>query len=454
MEGVAKQPPKIRSGAQITKLDLTPAQGFLLSRIDGATGIDLLVDLVYQSREDVEKTLTYLVFMDVLDWGCVSEEALQKLRKAKPDASPTKSESSDNAYGTSLTQEEKDKIQAVEKRISTGNYWKILELEGEVSRAEVKSAFASISRAFHPDRFFGRELGPFQGRLEKIFQRSKEAADVLSHDQKRKEYSLKFPPPPKKRVQEAAQDTTQDTAIRDTKASSSAKPVRSENTKSDVISFEKIQEKQEAVESSEVHEARLEARRQEIQARRRQRGVKRSEKTVNSESINQAAKLLRQAIDEMQKGNSENARRTLMIASSFDPTNRDIKNMLEDLAADVAPAQARKLIEQAEAFIADGKSQRAAAAFAAASDVLPQKVEMALRAARYYVESSEPDKALPYAERAVDASPRRLEARVLAGQICQLLREKKKALVHWKEAELLDRSDARVRAALKKLGEG
>jgi tetratricopeptide (TPR) repeat protein len=63
--------------------------------------------------------------------------------------------------------------------------WTVLGIKPGASVESVKAAYFEASRLFHPDRYYGKNLGTFQGRLERIFQRLSEAHEVLTEALKR-----------------------------------------------------------------------------------------------------------------------------------------------------------------------------------------------------------------------------------------------------------------------------
>jgi tetratricopeptide (TPR) repeat protein len=58
--------------------------------------------------------------------------------------------------------------------------WTVLGIKPGASAEAVKLAYFEASRVFHPDRYYGKNLGSYQARLERIFQRLSEAHETLS----------------------------------------------------------------------------------------------------------------------------------------------------------------------------------------------------------------------------------------------------------------------------------
>jgi tetratricopeptide (TPR) repeat protein len=68
--------------------------------------------------------------------------------------------------------------------------WTVLGLKPGATAEAVKLAYFDASRVFHPDRYYGKNLGSFRSRLERIFQRLSEAHETLTEALRR------APPPP------------------------------------------------------------------------------------------------------------------------------------------------------------------------------------------------------------------------------------------------------------------
>ncbi len=68
--------------------------------------------------------------------------------------------------------------------------WTVLGLKPGATAEAVKLAYFDASRVFHPDRYYGKNLGSFRARLERIFQRLSEAHETLTE-------AIRRAPPPR-----------------------------------------------------------------------------------------------------------------------------------------------------------------------------------------------------------------------------------------------------------------
>src|SRR5262249_31111839 len=66
--------------------------------------------------------------------------------------------------------------------------FELLEIPLEASKKDVKRAYFRLSKEFHPDRYFGKQLGPFKSMLDAVFRALSQAADFLGDNARRSEY--------------------------------------------------------------------------------------------------------------------------------------------------------------------------------------------------------------------------------------------------------------------------
>jgi len=55
----------------------------------------------------------------------------------------------------------------------------LLGVPADADKATLKRAFAAASKELHPDRYYGKDLGPFRTKLAKIFTRVTEAVEEM-----------------------------------------------------------------------------------------------------------------------------------------------------------------------------------------------------------------------------------------------------------------------------------
>lgn len=72
--------------------------------------------------------------------------------------------------------------------VETGTLYQLLGIRDNVDRRAVRDAYFKLSKQFHPDAFYGRNLGPMRERLEAVFRALTNAYDVLSNKNNRAEY--------------------------------------------------------------------------------------------------------------------------------------------------------------------------------------------------------------------------------------------------------------------------
>lgn len=176
--------PSVRAGA-LGALELGPAEGFVLSRIDGHTTVAQLLLLVPFDAE-----VTVLILKQLLKQGAIEMPgadisvplpALTPAEKPAPVAATM-------LEGLDLTIEQARRIDEFFASLHTRDAFELLEVARGADKKEVKRAYFKMSKELHPDRFFGKNIGPYRERLSKIFQSIKAAYELLSDDARRAAY--------------------------------------------------------------------------------------------------------------------------------------------------------------------------------------------------------------------------------------------------------------------------
>ena len=211
----------------LSRLKLTPTEGFVLSRVDGRATYDEICRVSALGREETIAILRKLKRAAVIvgprdavvapapvrkpaksskspspDRGhrtpapiLVTDEMLRKAQEkagGKPAAAPADAHSllerlddgepvapADLIEGHDLPAETKRRIIRLQRRLRKLTPHELLGVPEDADQAAIKRAFAAASKELHPDRYYGKDLGPFRAKLAKIFTRVAEAVEEL-----------------------------------------------------------------------------------------------------------------------------------------------------------------------------------------------------------------------------------------------------------------------------------
>jgi tetratricopeptide (TPR) repeat protein len=172
--------PVARPCADVRALGIGPREGFVLSQIDGATSTEDLGEITGLSARDLSDALRALEAVGVVGLGA---------RKA-----PATKEVCD------LPEEDRARITETTARLEGLDHYATLGIERDADAKTIRRAYHALAAQFHPDRFYGKTLGPFRQPLELVFVRLTRAYDALSKKDRREEYDATLPPQPAKRV--------------------------------------------------------------------------------------------------------------------------------------------------------------------------------------------------------------------------------------------------------------
>lgn len=112
-------------------------------------------------------------------------------RAAPPPRRPVRAAAPLDDIG--LSAEERERIDVFVEGIDEKDAFALLEISPAADAREVKRAYFRLSKEFHPDRYYGKELGPYRDKLSLIFRAAKGAFELLSDKSRREayEHSLK-----------------------------------------------------------------------------------------------------------------------------------------------------------------------------------------------------------------------------------------------------------------------
>lgn len=178
---------EVGANVDITKLPLTPEEGFVVSRILGrrVTAGDLIKESVLPAGRAAP------VLESLAKKGAVLRVGTG--RPTGPAAGPDPYKGIvfsmvDLSEVADLTEEQRKRILFFDMNLESWSHYKLLGSKRTATAAEVKVAYFKSSKEFHPDAFFRKNLGSFRERLDRIFRAQKTAYDTLSDPHKRAKY--------------------------------------------------------------------------------------------------------------------------------------------------------------------------------------------------------------------------------------------------------------------------
>jgi curved DNA-binding protein CbpA len=87
-----------------------------------------------------------------------------------------------------LPRERRKQVLDLYYRLSDIDYYTLLGVKQGADKKEIRSAYFSLSKAFHPDSMFRKELGSYKAKMTAVFQALTEAYEALSKKKTRDEY--------------------------------------------------------------------------------------------------------------------------------------------------------------------------------------------------------------------------------------------------------------------------
>jgi DnaJ-domain-containing protein 1 len=227
--------PRLNTAADLTRLKLTPTEGFVLSRIDGRASYDEICRMSSLGREEtlailrkLRRAAIILGPKDVVVAPTPGRKTTRSVKSPSPDRShrttpppmmvtdamlrqaqertdgkpePAAKEPgsvlerlddgepvppAELIDGHDLPVETKRRIFRLYRRLRKLAPHELLGVPEDADKAAVKRAFAAASKELHPDRYFGKDLGSFREKLAKIFARVTEAVQELEKARKGK----------------------------------------------------------------------------------------------------------------------------------------------------------------------------------------------------------------------------------------------------------------------------
>ena len=173
--------PRLAPGWERCGLTLSPAEGFLLSRIDGATPWTLLREIGGLAPHEADRCLERWLAEGLVIVASGGSATAPTQPEPPPAATQTPA---GNDLESQLDPSLEISIDAQRRvlQFEAGlerPYHELLGVARGVDAKAVKRAYFQLSKEYHPDRYYRREIGPYAEKLDRIFKKIVEAYELL-----------------------------------------------------------------------------------------------------------------------------------------------------------------------------------------------------------------------------------------------------------------------------------
>ncbi len=175
------------SGVNVRDLPIGPMEAFVLSRIDGTTNRADLAVATGLGAEEIEGIVNRLMLLGAI-------EPVEPRSMVAPSPANARSGShsiplaSQHQATAELTPEQREQLLDWDARRGSIDHYELLGVPRNADVKSIRAAYYELVRVFHPDRFYGKQLGSFEAPLAHVFPKFTEAYEVLRRPESRAEY--------------------------------------------------------------------------------------------------------------------------------------------------------------------------------------------------------------------------------------------------------------------------
>jgi tetratricopeptide (TPR) repeat protein len=190
------------------KITLSPADGFVLSRVDDTTTAREVIQLIPLPADETQRSLFGLLCTGIVEYGEKKTRAAAPPRPAPvsappppeppaaapaaPPPEPPPAAAPAPTLSDSALSRRTEILEAF-AALKTKNFFELMGIERSATEAQVKEAYFRLAKRFHPDVHHGESLGDLRDQLEAVFIRLGDAYETLKNPKSRESYEARLP---------------------------------------------------------------------------------------------------------------------------------------------------------------------------------------------------------------------------------------------------------------------
>lgn len=197
--------PRLADGLDLRTLPIGPADAFVLSLVDGSSTEAEISEAAGIEPAALSSTLARLEALGAIRFDSVRPEPARSPRPSIASSGQhtlaIERQSAQAMKRAALLYEEAELEELVDLdrtrkhqildtyyQLDSLSHYELLGVSPSADKKTIKTRFYEVVNLFHPDRYYGKNLGSFKSKLEKVFQQLTEAQDVLTRSDARAEY--------------------------------------------------------------------------------------------------------------------------------------------------------------------------------------------------------------------------------------------------------------------------
>jgi len=299
----------------------------------------------------------------------------------------------------------------------SGDHYALLGVETSAEQEAIQTAYYTLSRQWHPDRHFRRNLGDYAQHLDFIFIQITKAYKTLSDTDSRRRHDRDSRP---KKAEPSATKAKSEPA---SDAPPAAPPNPEEMAKAKARQKRRTTDRNKAMRSM----------------RKQMRG-----------RVGRAKRYFEQGKTDYEGGNPTKAVSSLHLACQFDPKNKEYRALYKQVRIEARGQQAEGFIQAGASAEQFQNFREAISQYQRAVDLEPDDGLPYFRLARLVMRfEQDPRKAVSYLRQAVNKSPKNLEYRLDLGELYVELGMGLNARREFQAVLKLDRGNSRAKAGMK-----
>ena len=279
---------------------------------------------------------------------------------------------------TPLTKEEIAELNRLSTLVDDEDHYRLLDVGRNSEANVVQQAYYKLSRQWHPDAFFRRDIGEYGPLIDKIFMGLTEAYQVLSNPKKKQNYDRKHTP-----------TTPTLNVISETESSQSTRPTRTTRHRKG----RRRRERERAKLEQGTQPQRTDSIKERLRKQRKREIIGRVSTSIE-EQRQKAHESFEQGMLDYREGRVMQAATALHFACELDPENQQYKEHFRVIRKEARSLKAAEFIaaaENAESFSNYGRA-----------------IEQYRKAVSYECEEAAPYARLAYLVSKLDPDPREI----------------------------------------------